>query len=304
MMLKSDNIKILVISAIVVLVFCSCKGQIINFNFSGRKVLYSNEFEGKRELVLLNLDTKEEIKLENFDEIGPSGFLLFNDGKNIFVNSYNVGSTGGVFIYDVLKDYVIEINIHSKNNEMAGFTSVNIYDSNFYFASVNKIFAHSLNDFELVKEYTTDSLIAQFAVYDEDIIAVNYSIYDDEHKGYGLSSIYLFDFKNESSKEIPYRALLYGWSNDRKKLLFNSKGPKILEYPSLIVHPIDAIEKDSLEIYSWMRFVGNDEIIFAGYKKGGDHYKSTNLYLLNLKSEKIEQITNSDSPKEIKSACY
>ena len=300
MMLKILKIKILFVSAFIIFVFYSCNSQTVNFNFTGRKVLYSNELEAKRELVLLNIDTKEEIKFDDFDEIERSSFLLFNDGKNIFVDSYD--ATGKVFIYNVLKNDKTEIDYQAKG--LAGFISVNIFNSNFYFARLNKIYAYSLSDFKLFKEYTTDSLIAQFAVYDEDLIAVVYSIYDNDHKAYGYSNVYLYNFKDKSSKEIPYRALLYSWSNDRKKLLFNSKGPKILEYPSLIVHPVDAIEKDSLEIYSWMRFVGNDEIIFAGYKKGGDHYKSTNLYLLNLKSEKIEQITNSDSPKEIKSACY
>jgi hypothetical protein len=293
------------ITIIFILIAASgCQSQNINFNFSGREVLFSDEFEGKNELILLNLDTKEEIKFDNFNGIDPSGFLLFNDGKNIFVNSYDVGSNGSIYIYDVLLDKKKEIDIHSKNNEMAGFTSVNICDSNFYFASLNKIFAHSLYNFELLREYTTDSLISKFSVYDNDLIAIVYNIYDNEHNGYRPSNIYLYDFKNKTSKEIPYLSVLYGWSKDRKKLLFNSRGPKILEYPSLVVKPIDAIDKDSLKIYGQMNFVGNDEIIFAGFKKGGNHFEETNLYILDLKTEKIKQITNTNTPKEIKSTDY
>ncbi|GEM_PF-4038313 len=304
MMLKINNILILFVLIFAVAFIYHCDDKPINFNFSGRKVLYSNEFEGKRELILLNLDTKEELKFDNFNEIGPTGFLLFHNGKNIFIDSYDVGSTGGVFIYDILKDKKIEIDIHAKNNEMAGFTSVNIYDSNFYFASVNKIFAHSLYDFELVRKYTTDSLISKFSVYDNDIIAIVYNIFDDEHNGFRPSNIYLYDFKNKIRREIPYLSVLYGWSKDRKKLLFNSRGPKFLEYPSLAVKSMDAIDKNSLEIYGQMNFVGNDEIIFAGFKKGGNHFEETNLYILNLETEKIEQITNTNTPKEIKSTDY
>lgn len=302
MTLKIRRAKILFASAFVIIVFYSCNNQTINFNFSGRKVLYINEFEEKSELVLLNIDTNEELKFDKFEEIELSDFLLYNDGKNIFVNSYGVDSKGDVFIYEVLKDDKIKIDYRA--NDMAGFISINIFNNNFYFGRLNKIYAYSLSDFKLFKEYTTDSWIAQFAVYDENLFTVNYNIYDDEHNGYRPSNIYLYDFKNISRKEIPYRALLYEWSKDRKKLLFNSRGPKILEYPSLIVKPIDIIDKDSLEIYGQMNFVGNDEIIFTGFKKGGNHFEETDLYILNLNTEKIEQITNTKSLKEIKSTSY
>jgi Tol biopolymer transport system component len=303
MMSRIHKIKLLSLVIFAVL-FYSCNERAIKFNFSGKKVLYSDKIERKHELVLLNLDTKEEIRFDNFEGIDPSGFLLFKEGRSIFVENYNFGSAGRVFIYDVLKDAEIEIDIHSKNNEMAGFSNVNIYNKNFYFTSENKIFAHSLNDFTLVKEYTTDSVIAQLAVYNEDLFAIVYDVYDNEHDAYGYSSTYLYDFNNKTKTEIPYRAGLYDWSNDRKKLLFNARGPKIMDYPSMEVHPIEAIEKDSLEIYSWMKFVGNDEIAFTGFRKGGNHFESTNLYLLNLQTEKIEQITFSNTPKEIKSASY
>ena len=64
-----------------------------------------------------------------------------------------------------------------------------------------------------------------------------------------------------------------------------------MEYPSLIVQPIESIEKDSLEFYGRMQFVDNDDIVFEAFKKGENHYNSTNLYILNLKTKNIEQIT-------------
>jgi hypothetical protein len=299
MRLKENRNSILIIIFILILNF-GCQSQSVNFNFSGRKVLYTNESHSKHDLILLNVDTKEEILFDDFDEVERSNFILYNDGKNIFVDSYN--STGKVFIYDVVENNETEIDYQSY--DIAGFESVNIFNNNFYFGSQKNIYSYSLSDLKLFREYSTDSLISQFVVYNEDLIAVNYSIYDDVHNGIGPSSIYLKDFKNNSSKEIPYLALLYDLSLDKQKFLFNSRGPKIMDYPSLIVHPIDVIGKDSLEIYSWMRFIGKDEIIFAGFKKGEDRYESTNIYLLNLITDKIDQITNTKTMKEIKSTIY
>ncbi|HSW56163.1 MAG TPA: hypothetical protein VLH59_13850 [Ignavibacteriaceae bacterium] len=300
--MKLNKIKnsILLTILFILILISGCQSKNVKFSFSGRKVLYSDQFQGNRVLILLNLDTKEELLFDDFDEVERSDFILYNDGKNIFVDSYN--ATGKVFIYGVVKKSETEIDYQSYG--IANFNNVKIFNNNFYFASQKNINSYSLSDLKLIREYNADSLIAQFEVYNEDLFAVNYSIYDDEHNGIRPSSIYIKDFKNKSSKEIPYLALLYDLSLDKQKLLFNSRGPKIMYYPSLVVHPIDAIEKDSLEIYSWMRFVGKDELIFAGFKKGKDPYESTNLYLLHLVTNKIERITNSKTVKEIKSTIY
>lgn len=53
-----------------------------------------------------------------------------------------------------------------------------------------------------------------------------------------------------------------------------------------------------------MKFVSNDEGVFTGYRRGKERFTSTNLYLLNLKTEEIKQITNSDTEKEVKSTAY
>ena len=73
-----------------------------------------------------------------------------------------------------------------------------------------------------------------------------------------------------------------------------------MDYPSLEIHSIDVIEKDSLSVYS-MQFIGENEIIFTGVKEIDDIYVYKNLYLLNLKSNKIKQITFSNSVQEIES---
>jgi len=282
----------------VLILVTGCKSQNINFNFSGKKVLYSENIQGKIELVLLNLDTNEKIKFNNFDEVEGSTYILFNEGKKIFVSEYN--STGKVYIYDILKNAKIEIDIHSKNSDMSDFSEINISNNYFYFASHNKIFAHSLVDFSLVKEYTVDSLISQFSVHDKDLMAITYSDFDLDTKCLSISNIYLYNFKDNTKKEIPFRAYLCDWSNNGEKLLFNSIGPKTMDYPTFEIHSINI---DSLEYLIDMSFIANDEIIFSGYRSGED-FNSTNLYLLNLKSKKIIQITNSDTRKEIKSTNY
>ncbi len=103
--------------------------------------------------------------------------------------------------------------------------------------------------------------------------------------------------------EIPYRAFLYGWSNDRKYLLFYSGGPRIFEFPSFNTQSIGYDYEDSLKIYRNMRFIGNNEIIFAA-SKNDDNFDNTNIYELDFNTKTINQITNTNSLKEIKSTFY
>ncbi|MBK7980257.1 MAG: hypothetical protein IPK06_09745 [Ignavibacteriae bacterium] len=251
-------------------------------------------------MILINLDTKKNLIFDKFKEIERSNFILFKGGKNIFVESYN--STGEVFIYDIENNS--QYDIDKSRNGMSEFNSINIIKNHFYYASQNKIFSYSLNDFKLQKEYVVDSLLNQFIVYNENLIAFNYSIFDEVNNGIRPSYIYLKDFIRNSYKVFPYYALFNDLSKNKQKLLFNSEGPKIMDYPSMEVHSIGAIERDSLEIFGLIRFIGEDEIIFSGYKKGTDRFETTNLYLLNLNTNKIEQITNTKSVKELKSVYY
>ena len=290
--------RIIFILSIVLILVDGCKSQNVKFNFSGKKVLYSDNIDGKTELVLRNIDTNEELRFSNFDDIEGTTYKLFDGGKKIFVNEYN--SSGKVYIYNVLKDEKTVIDIHSKNRDMSDFYNVDIRNNKFYFSSNYNIFSHSLNDYAMNKKYDVDSSISQFSVHDDNLIAVTFHNFDMATKVLSTSYIYLYNFKDNSKKEIPYRAYLYGWSKNGAKLLFNSVGPKIMDYPSFEIHSLSI---DSLNIFRKMLFIDSNEIIFSGYTKDGN-YASTNLYLLILDSKTIIQLTNSNSEKEIKSTSY
>ena len=302
MHLKINKIIKYIVLYFTLISLCSCRGQNVKFNFSGRKVLYSDISERKSELVLLNLDTNEKITFDKFDEVELNNYILFNNAKNILVDGYNSRS-GKVYIYDIIQNKSIDIDINSKNNEMSGFYNVSICGNNFYFNSDNKIFAHSLEDFSLLKIYNTDSDILQFAVYDSNLIAVIHSKFEEDENRDTVSNMYLYDFINKEKKEIPYQAYPLDWSKDRKNLLFLCGGLKIMEYPACIVYPLDSLQNYSLSNPMGIHFISNNEIIFSGYQKGKEN-NSTNLYILDLKSNKTRQITNSNTEKEIKSTCY
>lgn len=279
----------------------SCRSLDVNINLSGRKVIYTDISDSIKNLVLLNIETNQKLEYDNFDGIELSSFALFDNGKKILVYA-SESRKGNIYIYDIAKNKSTDINMHWKNNEKLHCFNLSIYDSCIYFNSYNEIFAYSLYNRNLIKEYTTDSDIMNFKIYDKEMIAIMHEDFDNNDNEV-VSNMFLYDFNNNSKKEIPYKAYPLDWSKDRKKLLFMCGGPQIMEYPSYKIYSLNAIRDDSLEFNMNMYFISNNEIIFAGNKKGSD-YNYTNLYILNIVTNEIKQITNSDTHKEIKSTCY
>jgi hypothetical protein len=303
-MRKIDIEKISFIFLLICLMFPHCSGQDINFNFSGRKVLYSNKTDRSIELILLNIDTGEELKIRDFDEIEGSSFILYNDGKNILVDSYS--ATGYVYVYDILKDDITKIDFHKKNSKMYRFTDASILNDTLYFASENKIFVHSLQNFNLINEYITDSDISEFAVYNTNMIAITHREVDQTTLM--LSEVSLYNFKDNERSILPTGGTLLKWSKNRKYLMFLAGLfiPTIMEYPSLNKHTIMDFEKDSIDFFREIFFIDDNTLIFAGGKFSTYEYEyKTNLYLYDIaNNEIIKQLTNTETEKEIKSTIY
>ncbi len=288
------------------LVFNNCNGKIdrsetdkkeenLQFNFNGRKVLYMDEVDAnnnQENLILFNLDTNEKLTFTNFNEVKRNSYLLFNNGKSIFMKNY----MDDIGIYDVLTSKV------KKLGNQPGVVAESIYNDTLYLAKGNKITSYTLPDFKKIREYETDSDIHTFAVYSNQKIAV-------VHVNYSLSTVEVsfYDYSDENRRKtnVPDAKYVMMWSEDRKYLLLNNS--TLLKYPSLEIQPLSGLENESLEVIGFDFLIDNETIIFTGSKVGEDfdnlgYPKMTNLFLYDIKTDKIlKQLTKSNSRKFIKS---
>ena len=189
--MKNFIIKISYILLFILILFQGCTKPQINFNFTGKKVLYSDVIGQKARLVLLNLDTGKKLVFDDFDEIEGNGYHLYNNGKNILVNSYN--SNGKISSYDVINGEKTEIVLPSKYDNRVSSCNVSIYQNNLYISIDKNIYEYSLNNYRLTKEYKIDSLISEFEVHDNHLIAVNYNHFNYDTNILLLSNIYLYN---------------------------------------------------------------------------------------------------------------
>lgn len=282
----------------------SCTAQTKDFNLSGRLVLYSSNVDEKSELILLNIDTNQELVLPFFEEIGRSGYLLFDNGKKILVDSYS--SLGNLYVYEIINREKTKIDLDKVNNEIYGFFNASIRKDTLYFSGGEKLYIYSLPEFNKISELSFNFNISQFAVYNNNLAAITYSSFDYESKGLTLSNIYFYNLEKKNILDSLFSGgFQLKWSNDETNLFFvkGSYQPTIVHFPSLQQIPL-TIEGDSLKYYREMFFIDNENIILTCYLKDKDE-NASDLYLYGIKENKIlRKLTNTNTLKEIKSSFY
>ncbi len=297
--LKLSKIKVCLLIFFILFFSQSCANQQINFDFSGRKVLYTDIIGGEDKLILFNIDTDKKLEIDNLEEIQSNLYSLYNNGEEIIVNSFH--KDGEIYNYNILKKEKNKLNIPFKRDLLITSCHTSTNNKFLYISFNNRIFQYSTNDFSLVKDYSIDSTIFQLEVNNQNTIAYVYPYF--ENYSFGVSEIHISDLHNAITQVLPYRGYIYGWSKNSNNLLIKSGGIKIINYPALTVKEIDFPSLDSLVIFRSINFISDTEIIFSAFKKNEDLSK-TNLYILNWENNEIKQLTNSNSQKEIKSSFY
>lgn len=299
--MKSLLLKIFVSSLIlfISLFIQSCENQLINFDFSGRKVLYTDIIGGEEKLILFNIDTNKKLVIDHIDDIHKNSYDLYNNGQEIIVNTFH--TDGDIYSYNVLKGDKKSINLPFERNLIITSCHTSVNKNYLYISFNNRIFQYSINDFSLVKDYSIDSTIFELEVNSQNTIAYVYPCF--ENHSFGVSEIHVSDLHNATTQILPYRGYIYGWSKNANNLLIISGGIKIIEYPTLKLKAIDFSFSDSLKFFRALDFISDREIIFSAYKTNED-FSKTDLFIYNWESNEIKQITNSNSQKEIKSTFY
>lgn len=285
------------------IILFGCSPEVINFNFNGRLVLFSSKEKDEINVYLLNIDTNEKLKLDGLHEMQSSELLLYNGGKNVFVNQkeYNY-----FLKYDVLTKNKIKIYLGVQSNLLPQFVDISIQHDTLYFASDSKITSCSIEDFDIIREYNTESLINEFAVLNENRIFVTHYSFDFEKKLHNWSNLILYNFTIPEYKiELSYKGILTKCSSDGRYLLFTKALiPYLLEDSSLAIKKLDGLGQDSVKIVGESYFIDNDLLIFPAFKISNPK-KQTDLYIYDLAKDQItKKITNSGNIIEIKSSIY
>lgn len=284
--------------------FYTCNGQYVNTNLEGDKILYLNTVEGDSKLVLFNPDTKKEVNLENIDEIERSNFMFFANGEKMIIDSYNT-KKGKLFSYNLGTSEKNEFDIRSYNDMISGFYDPEILGNLIYFASGKNIFAHSVDDYKLIKKYSFKSEIAEFAVLDEDIIAFTTSSIDLDQHNIEISNIQILNSRTGVIDTLQYGGGMLRWSKDRTNLFFLDWNFEliILKFPACIPLLIASLEKEGIDSYEKLFFISDHEIVLTGRMKS-DAPDVTNIFLFDITTEKFTKLTNSNTLKEIKATYY
>lgn len=293
--------KIFLFVFVATFLFSSCAAEKPKFEFNGRIVLYSTQDQDENSLFLFNIDTNEKIRLNEFDNIEDTKFLLYNKGQNIFIDQ---PTSPFVIKFDLQSEAISKIYRGTQSHLLLNFFKPSIQHDTLYFANDSKIISYSIPDSRIIREYDTDANIYDFAVCDKNRIAVTHFYF--ENKTENVSNLVLYNFDNSQNKNIlNERGILIKWSSDGKYLLYTKALlPYLIEYPSLTIKSLNGFNQDSIKVVGESFFIDNNTLIFPGRMKTISDSK-TNLYLYDIQMDKIlKQLTHNVNVKEIKSTSY
>jgi hypothetical protein len=254
-------------------------------------------------LILLNVDTGEQLELEYFDEVEQTSFHLFNQGKTIFADPNN---SSFFLTYDIFEKEGTKIYHRQQSELTLEYFDICIFNDTLYYCSGSKIISSSLDDLDILKEFNTDSIIFDFEVFARGKFAVIYSSFNSEEKHLDFSNIIIYDFtKPVPKKDLSNMGMRIKSSNSGKYLYFrNGKKHFLYTISSSNIKELRGFERDSINVLGQAYFIDENNLIFIG-QKNGENLDSKNLYFYNLETDEIsKQIFGNGAIAEIKSTYY
>ena len=300
--MKKSNILLFFTLALILLL--GCKADKIIFQFEGREVLFSAK-EGKiTKLILMNIDTGKQIELNYFDKVEESSFHLYDQGKKIFVDPHN---SSFFIIYDIHENDGTKI-YHKQQSELTlDYFDSCIYDDTLYTCGDTRITSYSLKDYNIIKEYNTNSEIFDFEVIAPEQFAVIHSFFNSKEQVMDFSNIVLYDFINSiHKKDLNIKGMMIKSSRDGRYLYFvGSEAYYLYSISDSTMRELKGFNQDSIKVhYEIACFINNDTLIFAGESKEQDK-DFVDLYLYDLNNDQIsKRLTYSGIIDEIKDTYY
>lgn len=292
-------------SLIFILLIGACKSEVNEFNFEGRKILYTQSKNGETQLVLFNIDTGERLNLSQFEYNASAFYRLYNNGRNILI--VTPGNPSFFYIYDMILKKKNLIQYPGESNILSTYYNHIIFNDTLYFTNENKVISYSLTENKIIKKYNFQYPIYSLAVQNSSSMAINYFSIDDTVFNVGERVLYQVDSTYEAIVSLN-NGEQPKFSNDGKYFVsyldFNPYITSITEFPSLTAREINNPIQDSIMISGECFFLSNNSIVFPG-KSIHSSSEGKNLFLYDLEKDSIiKQLTFDNSVLEIKSTCY
>lgn len=280
---------------------------------------------GFGKIVMFDVENRTKIKFTDDKTINKNPSFS-TDGKKIYffstmdADSKTVQILGDstpkrIFCVDISKDVISRFNfppekkILRHNISIREFQQVN--DSLFFFLVDNSIYSFNKNRNFVQREYSvkdSSSIIKNYLINKNgSLLAIN--LKTDVYTPEGKIIIYnFFDKKGITISNYKYGIRLGNWSIDGDTLCYTDSVVKLYSYlnnKTIKVNTNKLVDKE-IQIQE-AHLLSDNGIILLGAKKDEKikaTHQSYDLYLLNLSTNKIEQLTNDGNLKEQISVYY
>lgn len=288
---------------ITVVLLLGCKAQKITFELKGRNTLISMKEGQESKLLLLNIDTEEQIEVNYFDKINKFSFQLFNQCNNIFVDPHN----SSYFInYEIVEKDAKKIYYSEQNKFPLQEYNFCVYNDTIYVSNESKIISYALSNFQMIREFKTDLNIYEFDVIAENKFVVVGYFFNNESTDILFSDLMIYDYNIPFQKsDLSIEGHRIKSSRSGKYFYFrNGRQHYLYLVQKSLVKQLGGLGNDSLNVVGQAYFIDENSLIFVGQKKGESH-ESRSLYLYNLETDNIyRQNFGEGAIEEIKSTYY